>query len=97
MSGDYFDVGQFRERNGKWRFQKLGSAKENDKGGWDIYLDALPLQDNPNSCRMTIVPQRENAGRQFEGPSAPRTAGPRRDQPGTGAPFKDDDFDSIPF
>lgn len=58
---EYFDVGQFRQRNDKWRFQKLGSAKQNDKGGWDIYLDCLPLQDQPGSCRMSIVPQRERA------------------------------------
>lgn len=61
MAGDYYDVGQFRERNGKWRFQKLGSAKENDKGGWDIFLDALPLQDGPNQCRLTITQPRDKS------------------------------------
>lgn len=90
MAGDYFDVGQFRERNGKWRFQKLGSAKQNDKGGWDIFMDALPLQDGPNSCRMTIVPQRENAGRNFDGTSATRT--PARSGPAATPGFQDDEI-----
>lgn len=56
---DYFDCGQWTETaSGKKRFVKLGSAKQNDKGNWDIYLDALPMP-GPKGCRLSIMPQRE--------------------------------------
>jgi len=63
---DYLDVGQFRQtKNGKWRFIKLGSAKKNDKGQLDVYLDALPISDSEGNCRITISQRQE---RQQDGP-----------------------------
>jgi hypothetical protein len=55
MAGNYFDVGTFRKQGEKWRFT-------NDKGGWDIYLDALPMPGEGGQCRMAIVPQKERSG-----------------------------------
>lgn len=60
MSDVYMDVGQFKEKKaGGWRFVKMGVAKDNGKGGLNLYMDALPISDNQGRCNMSIVPQRE--------------------------------------
>lgn len=60
---DYLDVGQFKQtKNGKWRFVRLGSAKKNDKGQLDVYLDALPISDAEGNCRLTIAKRQEREG-----------------------------------
>ena len=57
---DYLDVGQFKQtKAGKWRFIRLGSAKKNDKGQLDVYLDALPIPDAEGQCRLTIAKREE--------------------------------------
>lgn len=81
---EFQDVGQFHknDKTGKWRFQRLGYAKRNDKGGLDIYLDALPIS-GPYGVRM-VVTERQEQG------SAPDRGAPAGD-------MGDDMGDSIPF
>lgn len=72
---EYLDVGQFKQtKAGKWRFIKLGSARKNDKGQLDVYLDALPISDAEGQCRLTISKRQEREGGQ-EQYSAPQGNG----------------------
>lgn len=82
----YYDVGQFQKRGEKWTFQRLGSARENDKGGWDVYLNALPLAMD-GQCRISIQPQRD-AKDDYE---SKRATGPQDDG------RRPDIDDDIPF
>ena len=85
---DYLDVGQFKQtKAGKWRFVKLGSAKKNDKGQLDVWLDALPIADAEGQCRLTISKRQEREGGYPD--STGTTGGASGDV--------DDDIDSIPF
>ena len=60
---NYLDAGQFKKtRNGKWQWTPLGYAKQNDKGQWDIYLNALPLPDSEGSCRITLKERQKREG-----------------------------------
>ena len=49
------DVIVGRESKGKTRWNKIGSAWPNDKGGFSITLDALPLPNAEGVCRMLVV------------------------------------------
>jgi hypothetical protein len=49
------DVIVGRESNGKTYWTKIGSAWPNDKGGFSITLDALPLPNAEGVCRMLVV------------------------------------------
>ena len=62
VGGDGFKGAQnFKQtKNGKWRFIRLGSGKQNDKGGFDIWLDALPIADANGDCRISLQPKRED-------------------------------------
>lgn len=85
---DYLDVGQFKQtKAGKWRFVRLGSAKKNDKGQLDVWLDALPIADAEGQCRLTISKRQERDG-QDNG---------QREQPQSGGYGKPDLDDEIPF
>jgi len=78
---DYLDVGQFHknESSGKWRFQRLGYAKKNDKGGLDVYLDALPIP-GPYGVRLSIN-KREERPQQNQGYNrAPASSGGMDDE-----------------
>lgn len=56
---DYFDCIAFRKtRNDKTKAVRLGAAKKRDDGGFNVYLDALPVPEN-GSYGFSIVPQRE--------------------------------------
>lgn len=61
---DYLEVVQFKQQNGKWRAQRLGSAKKNDKGQLNVYLDALPIPDAEGNVRLTIQPKQEREQQQ---------------------------------
>lgn len=97
---EWWEIGQWKEsKSGKKWFFKLGSAKPDEKtGGFVIFLDGLPIQDSAGRCMLNVQPQRERgAGGNF-GSTAAQQRGPRRDPPGTGSTFEDDDFsDPIPF
>lgn len=57
---DFLDVGQFKQgKEGKWRFVKMGYAKDDGKGGLKVYMDALPLTNAEGFCNLSIVPQKE--------------------------------------
>jgi len=72
---DYLDVGQFKQtKGGKWRFVRLGSAKKNDKGQLDVWLDALPIPDAEGQCRLSIAKRQERGdnatmGGKYPGPN----------------------------
>jgi hypothetical protein len=67
---EYLDVGQFKQtKGGKWRFVRLGSAKKNDKGQLDVWLDALPIPDAEGQCRLSIAKRQERDGGKFPGPN----------------------------
>ena len=56
---DFMDVLSFKEKKaGGWRVVRLGYAKPSDKGGMDVYLDALPTDG-----RLSIRPQRDSQQR----------------------------------
>lgn len=58
MANEYFDCITFRERrNGKKAPVRIGYAKPRDDGGFNVYLDALPLDGH-----IAILPQREKDG-----------------------------------
>ena len=59
---DYLEVVQFKQRGDKWRAQRLGYAKKNDKGALNVYLDALPIPDHEGQVRLTIQKQQERNG-----------------------------------
>jgi hypothetical protein len=85
MADGWLDVISFRQRGdaGKAYAHKIGSAKRNDKGGLNVYLDSLPLPDKDGRVSLLISPPRESAG------------SPRREaRPATPSRFEDDE---IPF
>lgn len=52
---DYFDCIIFKKtKNDKTFAVRIGGAKKRDDGGFNVYLDALPLGDGS----FSIVPQR---------------------------------------
>ena len=83
---DWMDVISFRDRGGKNYAHKIGSAKENDKGGINVYLDSLPIPDKDGRVSLLISARRERDGGRPEKNPERRT--PRRDE------FDDD---QIPF
>jgi hypothetical protein len=65
MSDDYFDCISFKKtKTGKTFAVRLGSAKKRDDGGFNCYLDALPLPGPDGSCQLTIAPRRDAKGAQ---------------------------------
>lgn len=55
---DYFDCIIFKKtKNDKTIAVRIGSAKQRDDGGFQVYLDALPTGDGA----FSIVPQRDRA------------------------------------
>ena len=48
-------------KNGKWFAVRLGSAAQNKKGGWDLYLDAIPAPVD-GQYRMSLAEQRQREG-----------------------------------
>ena len=69
---EYWDVGTWKEtKSGKNFFTKLGSATQNEDGGWTIFLDALPLPGSKGGCRMTIKPPRQRPAQSDADPDAP--------------------------
>lgn len=57
MNSDYFDCVIFKKtKNDKTFAVRIGSAKQRDDKGFQVYLDALP----PDG-QFCIVPQRERA------------------------------------
>ena len=81
---DYLEVVQFKKRGEKWRVIRLGSAKKNDKGGLDVWLDSLPIADAEGGVRLTIQAKQDKE----EGYS-------RREEPRQ--PARHDLDDAIPF
>ena len=79
-----YDVGQFKKTpQGKVYFVRLGSATpDQQKTGFTIYLDALPLPDGNGSVRFSLVPPREQGNR----PVAQSRPAPQDDQ------FEDNPF-----
>ncbi len=58
MAGEYFDCIKFKElKSGKHFAMRIGSAKQRDDGGFQVYLDALP----PDG-QFVISPRRDNRG-----------------------------------
>jgi len=56
------DVVAWREsQNGKPYAVRCGSAVPSKKGGWNLYLDAMPAPVD-GQYRLSIVPQREQSG-----------------------------------
>ena len=66
---DYLEVVQFRKQGDKWRAQRLGSAKKNDKGQLNVYLDALPIPDSEGNVRLTIQQKQERGQQRDAGQS----------------------------
>jgi hypothetical protein len=56
---EYLEVVQFKKQNDKWRANRLGSAKKNDKGQLIVYLDSLPIADAEGQVRLTIQKKQE--------------------------------------
>ena len=72
----------FRKRGETNYAHKIGSAKKNDKGGINVYLDSLPLPDKDGRVSLLISKRMEKGDR--PAPKSPARGG--------------DDFDdSIPF
>lgn len=61
---DYLDVVQFKERDGKWRPNRLGYAKKNDKGQLNVYFDVMPIPDHEGSVRFVIQKPQERDSQQ---------------------------------
>lgn len=60
---DRMDVLSWKQtKNGKWFAVRLGSAAQNKKGGWDLYLDAIPAPQE-GQYRMSLAAQREKPGK----------------------------------
>lgn len=56
---DYFDCVVFKEtQSGKKFARTIGSAKKRDDGGFNVYLDANPLDG-----KFCIMPQRDRNSR----------------------------------
>lgn len=82
MAGEYLDVISFRPRgDGKPFAHKIGSAKKNDKGGLNLYLDSLPLPDKDGRVSLLVAPPRESGGggRTERRPPTTRPQTPRDD------------------
>lgn len=61
MSEQYWDCIQFKKtKNDKTFAVRIGSAKKNDDGGFELFLDALPMP-NGDGCRLSIKPRRDKA------------------------------------
>lgn len=94
MSKVYWDVVQWQARPGGKAFpQRLGTALSRDDGGFDIFMNAIPLPSlNKNGdgldCKLTIMPARERQ----QGAGAPPARAPRP-TPRT----RDEMDDEIPF
>lgn len=56
---DYLEVVQFKKQGDKWRANRLGSVKKNDKGQLIVYLDSLPFPDAEGNVRLTIQAKQE--------------------------------------
>lgn len=69
----HMDLGQFKQnRDGKWRFIRLGYAKPNPKGGWYLNFDALPLPDSEGRVSVAMKePQDRSEGQGGSQPSSP--------------------------
>lgn len=54
-----FEVGQWRtSQSGTKYFQRLGSAKKNEDGGFSIWLEALPFPRSDNHPTLTVKLER---------------------------------------
>lgn len=72
----YFDCIIFKETaSGKKRAIRIGSAKQRDDGGFQVYLDALPTGEG----QFAILPQRAQ--------DQQRTARPKRTELEDEIPF----------
>lgn len=61
---EIFDAITFRpKKEGGFRAVKIGFAFLSEKGGMDIYLDALPLQNDRGNVVIAVRPQRERDNR----------------------------------
>ncbi len=79
---DYWEAGYFKKtKTGKNFFIKCGSAKQNDNGGFTVYLDSYPLAGE-FGVTLNINPPRDR-GDNF-------SRGVRTDDTGPGD-------DSVPF
>ena len=57
---EYWDVVQWHEsRNGKNFTTYLGSALQNEKGHWNLYMKALPIPQKDGECKITVQPKRQ--------------------------------------
>jgi hypothetical protein len=73
-----FEVGQWRTSpNGKKYFQRLGSAKANDDGGFSLWLEALPMPRSDNHPTLTVKPERDRVAQ----PVSNREADPDDESP----------------
>lgn len=84
MADEYMDVISFRKRGDKAYAHKIGSAKSNGKGGFNVYLDSSPLPDETGRVSLLISPRQEKAG---SGRLTARPAAPRRDEMDDEIPF----------
>lgn len=58
---EYWDALQWKKTQaGKTFAVRIGSAKKNDDGGFEVYLDALPMPSE-KGCSISIKPRREKA------------------------------------
>lgn len=85
MADEYLDVISFRKRGDKPYAHKIGSAKANGKGGWNVYLDSLPLPDQDGRVSLLISPRQDKGS--LGGSKAPSRPAPRRDEMGDEIPF----------
>lgn len=58
------EVVQFRKQGDKWRPQRLGYAKKNDKGQLQVYLDALPIPDGEGNVRLVVQERQQQQSRE---------------------------------
>lgn len=71
MADEYLDVISFRKRGDKPYAHKIGSAKANGKGGFNVYLDSLPLPDTDGRVSLLISPRLEKGRRDEIAPRRP--------------------------
>jgi len=84
---DYWDVVHFKKTKSDKTFAvKLGSAKQQQNGGWALYLDAMPAAVD-GQYLLNITPPREQGQRQSA--AAPARTSARS--------FDDPMSDEIPF
>lgn len=97
---EYFDIISWRKRPGQEKAYplKIGSALKRDDGGFECFMDALPIPD-ATGCKISIMPPRDKGsfggGGGVPRPTNTRAGGYVRGDTASGR--ADDLNDEIPF